>query len=218
MQVQVYNFKGEVVSQIEIGDDVFGVPFNEAVVHQALVRQLANRRQGTADTKTRGEVRGSTRKLFAQKHTGRARRGDKRSPLLRGGGVAFGPHPRSYRQAMPKKMRRLALRCVLSAKVSDGEVKVVDRLELDEPKTKGILDILLSLGVGTSALIATAGTEANVVKSARNLLGVKTTPAPLLNVADLLSYRTLIVTVAAVRRMEEMWGQKPTQEVATSAT
>lgn len=218
MQVQVYNLKGEVVSQIEIGDDVFGVPFNEAVVHQALVRQLANRRQGTADTKTRGEVRGSTRKLFAQKHTGRARRGDKRSPLLRGGGVAFGPHPRSYRQAMPKKMRRLALRCVLSAKVSDGEVKVVDRLELDEPKTKGILDILLSLGVGTSALIATAGTEANVVKSARNLLGVKTTPAPLLNVADLLSYRTLIVTVAAVRRMEELWGQKPTQEVATSAT
>ncbi len=218
MQVQVYNLKGEVVSQIEIGDDVFGVPFNEAVVHQALVRQLANRRQGTADTKTRGEVRGSTRKLFAQKHTGRARRGDKRSPLLRGGGVAFGPHPRSYRQAMPKKMRRLALRCVLSAKVSDGEVKVVDRLELDEPKTKGVLDILLSLGVGTSALIATAGTEANVVKSARNLLGVKTTPAPLLNVADLLSYRTLIVTVAAVRRMEELWGQKPTQEVATSAT
>lgn len=218
MQVQVYNLKGEVVSQIEIGDDVFGVPFNEAVVHQALVRQLANRRQGTADTKTRGEVRGSTRKLFAQKHTGRARRGDKRSPLLRGGGVAFGPHPRSYRQAMPKKMRRLALRCVLSAKVSDGEVKVVDRLGLDEPKTKGILDILLSLGVGTSALIATAGTEANVVKSARNLLGVKTTPAPLLNVADLLSYRTLIVTVAAVRRMEELWGQKPTQEVATSAT
>lgn len=218
MQVQVYNLKGEVVSQIEIGDDVFGVPFNEAVVHQALVRQLANRRQGTADTKTRGEVRGSTRKLFAQKHTGRARRGDKRSPLLRGGGVAFGPHPRSYRQAMPKKMRRLALRCVLSAKVSDGEVKVVDRLELDEPKTKGILDILLSLGVGTSALIATAGTEANVVKSARNLLGVKTTPASLLNVADLLSYRTLIVTVAAVRRMEELWGQKPTQEVATSAT
>lgn len=218
MQVQVYNLKGEVVSQIEIGDDVFGVPFNEAVVHQALVRQLANRRQGTADTKTRGEVRGSTRKLFAQKHTGRARRGDKRSPLLRGGGVAFGPHPRSYRQAMPKKMRHLALRCVLSAKVSDGEVKVVDRLELDEPKTKGVLDILLSLGVGTSALIATAGTEANVVKSARNLLGVKTTPAPLLNVADLLSYRTLIVTVAAVRRMEELWGQKPTQEVATSAT
>ncbi|TRZ95260.1 MAG: 50S ribosomal protein L4 [Dehalococcoidia bacterium] len=218
MQVQVYNLKGEVVSQIEVGDDVFGVPFNEAVVHQALVRQLANRRQGTADTKTRGEVRGSTRKLFAQKHTGRARRGDKKSPLLRGGGVAFGPHPRSYRQAMPKKMRRLALRCVLSAKVSDGEVKVVDRLELDEPKTKGILDILLSLGVGTSALIATAGTEANVVKSARNLLGVKTTPASLLNVADLLSYRTLIVTVAAVRRMEELWGQKPTQEVATSAT
>lgn len=218
MEVQVFNVKGEITGQTEIRDDVFGVPFNEAVVHQALVMQLANRRLGTADTKRRGEVSGSTRKLFAQKHTGRARRGDIRSPLLRGGGVAFGPHPRSYRQAMPKKMRRLALRCVLSAKASDGELKIVDKIELDEPKTKGMLDILLALGIGTSVIIATADTEAKVVKSARNLLGIKTMPARLLNVADLLSYRALIMTEDAVRKVEELWSQKPIHEVATSVT
>ena len=145
---------------MEIRDDVFSVPLNEAVVHQALVRQLANRRQGTADTKTRGEVSGSARKLFAQKHTGRARRGDIRSPLLKGGGVAFGPHPRSYRQDMPKKMRRLALRCVLSAKAGSGELKIVDKLELDKPKTKEILDILIALSVDTSAIIATVEADA----------------------------------------------------------
>jgi large subunit ribosomal protein L4 len=216
--VQVHNFKGGITGQVEIRDDVFGVPFNEAVVHQALVMQLANRRLGTADTKRRGEVSGSTRKLFAQKHTGRARRGDVRSPLLRGGGVAFGPHPRSYRQAMPKKMRRLALRCVLSAKASNGELRIVDKLGLDEPKTKGMLDMLLALGVGTSVIVATAEAQTNVVKSARNLPGVKTTPACLLNVADLLSYRALIMTVDAVRRVEELWGQNPVQEVATSVT
>src|SRR4030042_5091705 len=115
MQVEVYNLKGKATKQLEIRDDVFALPFNEAVVHQALVGQLANRRLGTADTKKRGEVRGSTRKLFAQKHTGRARRGDIRSPMLVGGGVAFGPHPRTYRQARPRKMRRWGFRRVLSS-------------------------------------------------------------------------------------------------------
>ena len=218
MQVNVYDVKGEIAGRIEIRDDVFGVPFNEAVVHQALIMGRANRRLGTADTRRRGEVRGSGRKLFSQKHTGRARRGDARSPLLRGGGVAFGPHPRSYRQAMPKKMRRLALRCVLSAKASDGELRIVDELGLDEPKTKEVLDILLALGVGTSVIIATAEAEANVVKAGRNLLGVKTMPARLLNVVDLLSYRALVMTVDAVRKVEDLWGQESTQEVATSVT
>lgn len=218
MQVQVHDFKGRITGQMEIRDDVFGVPFNEAVVHQALVMQLANRRLGTVETKRRGEVRGSTRKLFAQKGTGRARRGDIRSPLLRGGGVAFGPHPRSYRQAMPKKMRRLALRCVLSAKASNGELRIVDKLGLDEPRTKGMLGILLALGVGTSVIVATMEAEASVVKSARNLPGVKTAPAGLLNVADLLSYRALVMTVDAVRKVEELWGQKPVQRAATSVT
>jgi large subunit ribosomal protein L4 len=216
VQVQVYNLRGKVTGQIEIRDDVFAVPFNGTVVHQALVRQLANRRLGTADTKKRGEVSGSGRKLFAQKHTGRARRGDVRSPLLRGGGVTFGPHPRNYRQDMPKKMRRLALRCVLSGKAGGGELKIIEKLELEGPKTKAILDMLVVLGVGDSVIIATAEAEANLVKSARNLLGVKTTPAPLLNVADLLSFKDLVMTVDAVRKVEELWGEKPVLEAVSS--
>jgi large subunit ribosomal protein L4 len=125
VKIPVYNLSGEVVEQIEVDGEVFGIPFNQAVVHQALVRQLANRRQGTVSTKTRREVVGSTRKLYAQKGTGRARRGDIKSPLLRGGGVVFGPKPRDYGQSMPRKMRQLALKCVLSAKVEEEEMKIV---------------------------------------------------------------------------------------------
>ncbi len=207
MQFPVYNSMSQIVDHIEIRNDVFGVPLNQAVVHQTLVRQLANARQGTSDTKTRGEVRGSTRKLFAQKGTGRARRGDIRSPLLRGGGVAFGPHPRSYQQAIPKKMRRLALKCVLSAKASEGELMVVDRFPSEQPKTKEMAHILKALGIDSSALIVTNEPETNVVRSARNLQGIKTLPAALLNVADLLSHRVLIMTVPAVRRAEQLWGE-----------
>jgi large subunit ribosomal protein L4 len=216
VQVQVYNLKGKATRQIEIRDDVFAVPFNEAVVHQALVRQLANRRLGTADTKKRGEVAGSGRKIHAQKHTGRARRGDARSPMLRGGGVAFGPHPRSYRQDMPKKMRRLALKCVLSDKASSGELKIVDKLELDSPKTKAVLDMLIALGIGDSAIIATAEAQANLVKSARNLSGVKTIPAPLLSIAELLSYKDIVMEVDAIRKVEQIWGEKSVPEAVAS--
>jgi large subunit ribosomal protein L4 len=208
VQVPVHNIEGEVVDHIELSDEVFGVPPNEAVVHQAQVRQLANARLGTASTKTRGQVSGGGRKPFRQKGTGRARRGSSRSPLLRGGGVVFGPHPRSYRQAMPKKMRRLALRCVLSAKVAEGEMIVVDELALSEHKTKEMAHILANLGVDSSALIVTAGPEPNVYKSARNLERTKTLPANLLNVVDLLSHRILMITVAAVRVVEELWTPK----------
>jgi len=207
VQVPVYNVAGEVVKNIEISDHVFAVPFNSAVVHQALVRQQANARQGTASTKTRGEVSGSTRKLYRQKHTGRARSGSIKSPLRRGGGITFGPHPRSYKQDMPKKMRLLALRSVLSAKAGDGELKVLEELRLDEPKTKDMLRILTALGVDASVLIATAEPEENVVKSARNLPGVKTIPAHILNVVDILSYEMLLMTEAAVRKAEQLWGQ-----------
>jgi large subunit ribosomal protein L4 len=196
-----------VVKNIEISDHVFAVPFNSAVVHQALVRQQANARQGTASTKTRGEVSGSTRKLYRQKGTGRARAGSIKSPLRRGGGITFGPHPRSYKQDMPKKMRLLALRSVLSAKAGDGELKVLEELRLDEPKTKDMLRILTALGVDASVLIATAEPEENVVKSARNLPGVKTIPAHILNVVDILSYKMLLMTEAAVRKAEQLWGQ-----------
>ena len=208
MQVPVYGISGEVVKHIEISDHVFAVPFNQAVVHQALVRQRANARQGTASTKTRGEVSGSTHKLFRQKHTGLARAGSKRSPLRRGGGITFGPHPRSYEQAIPKKMRRLALRCVLSAKASDGELKVVEQLKIEEPKTKEMLRILAALGVDTSTLITTSEPEENVIKSARNLPGIKTTPANILNVVDILSYKMLLMTEAAVRKAEQLWGER----------
>ena len=207
MQVPVYSLAREVVKHIEISDEVFAVPFNQAVVHQAMVRQRANARQGTASTKTRSEVSGSSRKLFRQKHTGLARAGSRKSPLRRGGGVIFGPKPRSYRQAMPKKMRQLALRCVLSAKAGDEELMVLEQLELPEPKTKEMVQILAALGVDSSALVVTDGPEVNVVKSARNLAGIKTIPANLLNVVDILSYKMLLMTEAAVRKAEQLWGQ-----------
>ena len=211
MQVPVYNLAGETVEHTEISDEVFAVPFNQAVVHQAMVRQLANARQGTASTKTRGEVSGSTRKLFRQKGTGLARAGSRKSPLRRGGGIAFGPQPRSYRQALPKKVRQLALRCALSAKAGDEELMVLEQLKLDEPKTKEMAQILATLGVDSSALIVTEKPEANVVMSARNLTRIKTLPASLLNVLDILSYKRLLITVAAVRKVEQLWGKRLTQ-------
>ena len=211
MQVPVYSLDGEVVKHIEISDRVFAAPFNQAVVHQAMVRQQANARQGTASTKTRGQVCGSTRKLFRQKHTGFARAGSRRSPLRRGGGIAFGPKPRSYRQAMPKKMRQLALRCVLSAKTKDNKLAVLEQLRLDEPRTKEMVRILAALGVDSSALIVTREPEGNVVKSARNLPRIKTIPVSLLNVVDILSYKTLLMTEAAVHQAEEVWGEKLSQ-------
>jgi len=211
VEVPVYNLAGEVIKHIEISDQVFAVPFNEAVVHQAVVRQRANARQGTASTKTRGEVSGSSRKLFRQKGTGLARAGGRKSPLRRGGGITFGPKPRSYRQAMPKKMRQLALRCVLSAKAREGELRVLEQLKLDQPKTKEMAQILAALGVASSALIATSEPETGVVKSARNLTGIKITPASLLNVVDILSHKILLMTEAAVRKAEQIWGQKLSQ-------
>jgi len=208
MQVPVYNMSGEVVKQIDIDDSVFAVPLNEAVVHQAVVRQLANARQGTASAKTRSEVAGSKQKMYRQKHTGRARAGSIRSPLRRGGGVAFGPKPRSYRQAMPNKMRRLALKCVLSAKAKDKEMMVLDELKLDEPKTKEIIKLLAALGVESSAIIATGEPMENVVKSASNILGVATVPAQLLNVVDITSHKLLLMTEDAVRQVEKIWGRE----------
>jgi len=207
VQVSVYNQAGNVVDHIEISEQVFGVPFNEAVVHQAMLRQQANARQGTASTKTRSDVSGSTRKLFRQKGTGNARAGSIKSPLRPGGGILFGPKPREYRQAMPKKMRRLALRCVLSAKARDQELVILEELKFEQPKTKEMVKILEALEVESSALIVTDKPEENMVKSARNLSGVKTTPAGLLNVVDILSHKRLLMTVAAVRNAEELWGE-----------
>jgi large subunit ribosomal protein L4 len=207
MQMPVYGLNGEVVDQIELSEAVFAIPFSEAVVHQAMVRQLANRHQSTASTKTRSEVSGSTRKLYAQKHTGRARRGDIKSPLLRGGGVVFGPKPRSYRQSMPKKMKRLALKCLLSAKVREGNMKLIQGLNFKEPKTKDMINVLSSLGIDSSALILTAQPTPGVVRSAANLLDVKVLPSAQISVLDLLSYEMLIATVPAIRNIEQIWGK-----------
>jgi large subunit ribosomal protein L4 len=211
VKLPVYSLSGEVVKQIEVSDSVFAVPFNEAVVHQAVVRQRANARQGTASAKTRGEVVGSTRKLYRQKHTGMARAGRRRSPTRRGGGVTFGPRPRSYHQEMPKKMRRLALRCALSAKAKDKELTILEKLELAHPKTREMEAVLAALGVDSSALIVTGKAEENVVKSARNLAGVKTLPTSILNVVDILTYKRLLMTEAAVRRAEELWGPQKSE-------
>jgi large subunit ribosomal protein L4 len=208
MQFPVRNTSGDITEHIEIDDGIFAIPFNEAVVHQAMVRQLANTRLGAADTQTRGEVTATTRKPFRQKHTGMARRGSRRSPLLRGGGVIFGPHPRSYRQRMPKKMRRLALKCVLSAKAQDEELIIVDQFQLTQPKTAEMSQILKALGVNSSALIVTSESENNVIMSARNLPKTKTLPAAMLNVIDILSHKFLVITVAGVRHTEQIWGRK----------
>ncbi len=208
MQIPVYSMSGEVIKQIDVSDDVFTVPFNEAVVHQAVVRQLANARQGTACTKTRGEVAGSNRKLYRQKHTGNARAGNIKSPLRRGGGIAFGPKPRSYQQAMPKKMRRLAIRSVLSAKLKDNELIVLEDLDFSQPKTKEMAKVLSALNINGSALVATSEMKMNVIKSARNIPEVKTVPANLLNVVDMTSHKILLMTEAAIRQVEQLWGKE----------
>ena len=212
MQAPVYNLAGEVVDNIEISDKVFGIPFNEALVHQSVLRQQANARQGNASTKTRGNVSGSTRKLYKQKGTGSARAGSIKSPLRRGGGIVFGPHPRDYHQAMPKSMRRLALRCVLSAKLEDGEMKILESLKLDEIKTKNVVSILDAMQVDNTTLVVTGEGNVNLVKSARNLPGVKTLPANLLNVVDIISHNTLLMEVDAVRKAEQLWGENSSGE------
>ena len=208
MEVPVHNIAGETVSKIDIADSIFDVEFNQAIVHQAVVRQLANARQGTASTKTRSEVAGSSVKLFRQKGTGHARAGSITSPLRAGGGIVFGPRPRSYRQSMLKKMRRLALRCALSSKVKDEEFMVLDDLKLEQPKTKQIVSMLAALETDSPVLLVTSEPETNVIKSARNIPYVKTMPASLLNVVDILSCKMLLMTVGAIRKTEELWGEK----------
>jgi large subunit ribosomal protein L4 len=211
VQVPVYNLAGEEVRKIKISDAVFGVPFNETVVHQVMVGLQANARQGTAASKSRGEVVGSTKKLYRQKGTGYARAGSKKSPTRRGGGAAFGPKPRDYRQETPRKMRRLALRCVLSSKLGDGDLKILETFDFNEPRTKKMIDVLTALGIESSALIVTPAPEENVIKSARNIPEITTTPAGALNILDILSHKTLLMTEAAVRAAEKLWGNGKAQ-------
>jgi large subunit ribosomal protein L4 len=204
--VAVYDITGAKTSDMELNDSVFGVDVNEAVLHQAVVMQLASKRLGTASTKTRGFVRGGGKKPWKQKGTGRARAGSIRSPLWVGGGTVFGPHPRSYAFSMPRKQRRLAIKSALTAKLQDGELVVIDSIDFDAPKTKSVLKFMGDFNVADKkVLIVTADMLENVEKSARNIPGVKAVPASSsLNVYDLLYHDKVFVTREAITRIEEV--------------
>ncbi|MCR4405465.1 MAG: 50S ribosomal protein L4 [Anaerolineae bacterium] len=206
LRVAVYNADGETVGETELREDIFGIEPNIAVMHQALLRQLANARLGTHKAKTRGEVSGTTQKVWRQKGTGRARHGSRKVNLWRGGGVAHGPRPRSYEQQMPRKMRRLALRSALSVKAADGQIVCLDRLEIDEPKTRTMAEVLERLGLDTSVLILLPERNENVEKSVRNIPDVRTLRAGYLNVRDLLDYDFLLMPLGALREIERILG------------
>ncbi len=206
MNLDVVDRAGKTVRSIEVDDLVFGIAPRPAVVHQALLAQRANKRQGTHSTKTRGEVAGSTVKLFRQKGTGRARQGSVRAPHRRGGGIVFGPAPRSYRQRLSKRLRRLAVRSVLSSKAADGSLRVIDALGMETPRTKEMRNMLDSLGLVRSALVVTSKPDPAVKRSTRNLRQISCLPAPYLNVLDLLAHQALLMTEDAVRVAEAYWG------------
>ena len=206
MQVPVFDIRGKKISEAELRDDIFAAPVNQALMHQALLRQLANARLGTHKTKTRGEVRGGGRKPWRQKGTGRARQGSIRAPQWRGGGTVFGPTPRSYRQKMPRKMRRQALRSALSVKAAESQVVLLDALEMNEPKTKEMLRILQNLGVDSSALILLPQRDETILRSVRNLPRVRTLVAQYLNVRDLLKFEYVLVPLASLEVIEGILG------------
>lgn len=204
-KVAVYNVAGQQTGEMELNENVFGVEVNEAVLHQAVVMQLASQRLGTAATKTRGLVRGGGRKPWKQKGTGRARAGSTRSPIWVGGGTTFGPQPRSYAFRMPRKQRRLAIKCALSAKVQAGELLVVEEINFEQPKTKSAIALLNNFdAVNKKALIVTGEEIENVEKSSRNIRGVKAIASNGVNVYDILYHDKVLVTKDAVARIEEV--------------
>lgn len=206
MKINVKNTSGTTIEELELRDDIFGIEPNTAVMHQALVRQLANQRLGTHKTKTRGEVSRTTAKWFRQKGTGRARHGSRKAPIFVGGGKAHGPVPRDYTQKMPRKMRRLALRSALSAKAAAEQLIVLDKLAFDQPKTVEVLQLLDNLQVSGSAVILLPERNENVEKSARNLENVKTIRAGYLNIRDLLGHNYVIMPKDAVLAIENFLG------------
>ena len=204
-KVDVLDIKGKKVSDIELSDKVFGIEPNENIVHSVLVNYLANQRQGTQSTKTRAEVSGGGRKPWRQKGTGRARQGSIRAPQWIKGGIALGPKPRSYKYTVNKKERRLAIRSVLSSKVLEKELTVVDKLELKEIKTKTMVKALADLKVEGKTLIVLPENNKNVLMSSRNIEGVKTITANNINVFDLLKYKNLFLPVDTVKKLEEVY-------------
>lgn len=209
MKLEVRNTRGSVLTSVDARDDVFAAPMNSALLHQVIVGQLANKRQGTAKVKSRSEVSGGGAKPRPQKHTGRARQGSIRAPQWRGGGVAFGPTPRSYKQRTPKRMKRDAIKIVLSDKARSRNLIVLDDFALDAAKTKNIANILQALKVESSALLVSddnAGTD--IARAARNLPKVRAAPVSLLNALDLLNANKVVMTLDAVRKAEAIWGGK----------
>ena len=204
-KVDVYNMQGKKVSDVELSEAVFGIEPNENVIHSALVNYLANQRQGTQSTKTRAEVRGGGRKPWRQKGTGRARQGSIRAPQWIKGGIALGPKPRSYSYRINKKEKQLAIKSILSAKVLDNELTVVDKLELKETKTKLMAKALTDLKVEGKALIILADKNENVSRSSRNIEGVKTIELNTINVFDLLNCNKLVLPLDTVKKLEEVY-------------
>ena len=204
--VTKYNMSGAKVGEIQLNDAVFGVEVNAAVMHQAVVRQLSNERLGTHATKTRGEVRGGGKKPWRQKGTGRARAGSSRSPIWVGGGITFGPQPRSYYKAMPRKARRLAVKSALSDKVNNSELFVIDELKLAAPKTKDVLNILNNFKVGDAKVLFITDGDVNMELSARNIQGVKALPYTNINIFDLLHHDKLFIAEGAIAKIEEVLG------------
>ena len=204
-KVDVYNMQGKKVSDVELSEAVFGIEPNENIVHSALVNYLANQRQGTQSTKTRAEVSGGGRKPWRQKGTGRARQGSIRAPQWIKGGIALGPKPRSYKYRINKKEKQLAIRSLLSAKVLDNELTVVDKLEVEEAKTKVMAKALTDLKVEGKALIILADRNDNVLRSSRNIEGVKTIELNTINVFDLLNCNKLVLPLDTVKKLEEVY-------------
>jgi large subunit ribosomal protein L4 len=199
--LDVQNIKGKQISQVELTDDIFNIPVKPSVLHEVVTMQLSNRRSGTAAVKHRSDVKGSGKKLFRQKGTGRARRGDVKSPLLRGGGVVFGPDERNYSYKVPKKVRKLALKMALSSKLREKELMVLDEFELEEIKTKKFVDVLNTLNLD-SALIVTEKHNEHLELSSRNVPDVKVLRSDGLNVYDILKYRMLVLLEPAVKNIE----------------
>ena len=204
-KIDVYDIKGKKVSEVELNEEVFGIEPNEELVQAAVVNYLANQRQGTQSTKTRAEVRGGGRKPWRQKGTGRARQGSIRAPQWIKGGIALGPKPRSYRYTINRKERQLAIKSVLSSKVLENQLTVVDNISFEEIKTKNMVTALNNLKVEGKALIMLSEKNENVQKSARNIEGVKTTLVNTINVYDLLKYKNLVVTLDTVKKLEEVY-------------
>ena len=207
MKITLKNTKGKVVGSVQVRDDVFGVPPNPAVVHQVLVGQLANARQGTVSVKSRSGVSGGGRKPRPQKHTGQSRAGTIRASQWRGGGAAFGPQPRSYRQRTTKRMRRLSLVTVLSDKVREDDLVVLENLDLEQARTKEMVGVLDAVGAGPAPLLVADGAGDGVFRAARNIPRLRMLPAALLNTADLLKPGKVVMTQEALRKAEALWGR-----------